>query len=408
MSYAVCRVQKIKGASAVAGLEIHNKRERDKSHSNPDIDRSRSDDNYSLIDRQQGKSYNVLADERIVQGYTGKKAIRKDAVKVCEVLFTSDNDFFQGKSPYEQRQYFQDCHDWACKRFGESNIIASTVHMDETTPHLHVDFVPLTNDGRLSAKSVLGGRVDLQLMQDDFFVKVGKPWGLERGERADLDDPNAPKPRKHQETTDFKRSKVKELEMSIQSLEREKTTIENELEDFRNKSKDVKTGKDIMLDERRKIEDLAIELDEYLKSPVKMPFHKKDIESIFKTMKRILLKAHNRQEKASSTAFTVIEERDKAINANKSLAKVVNQVPILEKTIESLKKKIGELTRKVKDYEDFHEKAGLFLEEKGLKSECNEFVCALREQEKLAIELEKELQRQSDSHFDKPNRGFSR
>ena len=93
MSFGICRVQKIKGAAGVVGLQLHNRREREHSNSNPDIDRSRSGLNYSLID-EQSINYNRLIDERLKQAYKGKKAIRKDAVKMCEMLFTSDGDFF--------------------------------------------------------------------------------------------------------------------------------------------------------------------------------------------------------------------------------------------------------------------------------------------------------------------------
>ena len=93
MSFGVCRVEKVKGAAAVAGLQLHNNRERQHSNTNPDIDRSRSGLNYSLIE-QSTHSYNKLIEGRLQQGYKGKKAIRKDAVRMCEMLFTSDGEFF--------------------------------------------------------------------------------------------------------------------------------------------------------------------------------------------------------------------------------------------------------------------------------------------------------------------------
>ena len=166
MSFGVCRVEKVKGAAAVAGLQLHNNRERQRSNTNPDIDRSRSGLNYSLIE-QSTHSYNKLIEGRLQQGYKGKKAIRKDAVRMCEMLFTSDGEFFARLSEQEQRQFFIDCFEFAAQRYGRENIIAATVHLDEATPHLHLDFVPLTQDGRLSAKEVLGGRKEMQQLQDD-------------------------------------------------------------------------------------------------------------------------------------------------------------------------------------------------------------------------------------------------
>ena len=143
MSFAICRIAKMQGAANVAGLQIHNRREREHSNSNPDIDFSRTGENYSLVETR-GKSFNVLADERIKQGYTGTKAIRKDAVRVVTSLFTSDNAFFEGRPIEQQRKFFEDCLKWTQERFGAENIISAIVHMDEETPHLHVEFVPLT------------------------------------------------------------------------------------------------------------------------------------------------------------------------------------------------------------------------------------------------------------------------
>ena len=218
MSFGVCRVEKIKGAAAVAGLQLHNNRERQHSNTNPDIDRSRSKFNYSLIE-QSSHNYNKLIDERLQQGYKGKKAIRKDAVKMCEMLFTSDGDFFSCLSEQEQRQFFIDCFEFASQRYGRENIIAATVHLDEATPHLHLDFVPLTPDGRLSAKEILGNRPQLQQLQDDFFSAVSSKYGLERGQRADIE--NRERPRKHLETAEFKeklaRDRTKQAEQTEQA-----------------------------------------------------------------------------------------------------------------------------------------------------------------------------------------------
>ena len=232
MSFGICRVQKIKGAAGVVGLQLHNRREREHSNSNPDIDRSRSALNYSLID------------ERLKQAYKGKKAIRKDAVRMCEMLFTSDGEFFSRISEQEQRQFFLDCFEFAAQRYGRENIIAATVHLDEATPHLHLDFVPLTPDGRLSAKEVFGNRPQLQQLQDDFFSAVSSKYGLERGQRADIE--NKERPRKHLETADYKEKIAKErtqraeqviqsANQRIQEVKQEQRAAEQHLQDLKGK-----------------------------------------------------------------------------------------------------------------------------------------------------------------------------
>lgn len=205
MSFAICRIQKIGGAKDIVGIEIHNQRKREHSNSNPDIDHSRSELNVQLA--APNGSYNATVDEIIKKHYKGKRAIRKDAVRLCEVLFTSDKDFFD-KSEDGGKAYLMACYEWALERFGKDNLVAATVHMDEETPHMHFDFVPMTEDGRLSAKAVMGGRVDLQRLQDDFYEQVGKRFGMDRGERTDIE--GGEKGRTHQDTADYKRKKHQE------------------------------------------------------------------------------------------------------------------------------------------------------------------------------------------------------
>lgn len=242
MSIGICRVQKIGAPKDIAGIQIHNRREREHSNTNPDIDRTRSAQNYTMSvmtsdyfkdglafqthDGIQGseKPYNALIDERIKQGYTGKKAVRKDAVRCCEVLFTASGDFFE-QHPEQTKKFFRACLAFAAKRFGVDNIIAATVHMDEDTPHMHLDFVPLTADGRLSAKSVLGGRKEMQQLQDDFFEQVGKQFGLERGNRADLADPDAEQPRKHLTTRQLKAETAAQLAEQEQQIEKQSSRL---------------------------------------------------------------------------------------------------------------------------------------------------------------------------------------
>ena len=68
---------------------------------------------------------------------------------------------------------------------GEENIISAVVHMDEKTPHLHLCFVPLTKDGRLSAKEILGNKKNMIRWQDDFYACMAERWPeLERGAPA--------------------------------------------------------------------------------------------------------------------------------------------------------------------------------------------------------------------------------
>lgn len=176
MSFGIARVQKMK-AGAVAGIRIHDEREKEVSHTNPDIDREKSGENYTL---QTSENWNQDIRNRIAK-LNLPKAPRKDAVVMCQVLITSDRQFFDKLTPEQEKQFFQDAFKFIQAKYGAENTIAATVHKDEKTPHMHVNFVPVTADGRLSAKSLLT-RETLRSLQDDFYQHVGRKWGLERGE----------------------------------------------------------------------------------------------------------------------------------------------------------------------------------------------------------------------------------
>lgn len=223
MSVGICRAQKVSGASGGVGAYIHNERIKEHSNSNPDIDFKRSSENYHVGEYDNALTYNQRTEKRLAEGYKGKKAVRKDAVKLVEVLFTSDKAFFESQ-PDNGRAYFKDCLTWASERFGEDNIIADVVHLDEATPHMHLDFVPLTEDGRLSAKEVLGDKKKLQELQDDFYEKVSKKYGLDRGQRADLDAGESGR-----KNLSVQEMKLKTLQEDIKNLSKHRSKVKKDL-----------------------------------------------------------------------------------------------------------------------------------------------------------------------------------
>lgn len=229
MSFGICRVDKVKTASGIAGIQIHDRQRTKSQQYKPGIDFSRSSCNYSFVDVDFDKydSYNDYINQQIKARYTGSKAIRKDAVKMIDVIFTSDSDFFADKTPEQIRTYFHTCLDFARRRWGVENIVSAIVHLDEKTPHLHLNFIPLTKDGRLSAKDILGGKKELQQLQDDFYTEIAKQFGLERGLRADLNNPNDI-PKKHKTVTEYKREKqAEELEQRVETAQKQAEHIEN-------------------------------------------------------------------------------------------------------------------------------------------------------------------------------------
>lgn len=108
---------------------------------------------------------------------------RSNSVLALDTLYTASSEFFQGKTNEENDTFFRDCLKFHERHFG--HIISAVIHYDETTPHLHVISVPLTQDGRLSARDVIGNKAKMNKAQDEFFEQVGKGYGLERGIHMD-------------------------------------------------------------------------------------------------------------------------------------------------------------------------------------------------------------------------------
>lgn len=108
---------------------------------------------------------------------------RSNSVLALDTIYTASPEFFQERTNAENDKFFQDCLKFHNEHFG--HIISAVVHYDETTPHLHIISVPLTKDGRLSARDVIGNKAKMSKTQDAFFEQVGRGYGLERGIHMD-------------------------------------------------------------------------------------------------------------------------------------------------------------------------------------------------------------------------------
>ena len=164
----------------IVGIERENERDENyKSTKNPQIDKSRTHLNYHTLPYE--KKYLSFIDERIKE-LAPKRKIKDDAVLITSFILGSDKEFFDGISPEVQKQFFDDCTEFFAERHGKENVVSAVVHLDESTPHLHFNLMPVT-DGRLCAKELFD-RTALRNLQTDFYEAVGKKYGLERGKEG--------------------------------------------------------------------------------------------------------------------------------------------------------------------------------------------------------------------------------
>lgn len=175
VGFAVVHMMKIK-SGAVGGIQSHNNREHEPK-TNPDVDMLRSHENYDLVPCD---NYRRAIKEKMSDLVETGRAVRKDAVVVCNFIVTSDSDTMEALGADRQRAFFEDAVKWFSDRYGADRVLNATVHMDENTPHLHIGVMPITQDGRLSAKSIFT-KTEMKAIQTEFVRDVGARYGLERG-----------------------------------------------------------------------------------------------------------------------------------------------------------------------------------------------------------------------------------
>lgn len=148
---------------------------------------------------------------------------RSNSVVALDAIYTASGDFFKDKSTEECNQYFRDCLQFHQRKFG--HVVSAVIHYDETTPHLHILSVPLTQDGRLSAREIIGNRANLSRMQTEFFEQVGKGYGLERGVQMDGQE---------------KKKRITAQEWKLRQVKQEKAREEEELEAIKHSKKSAR------------------------------------------------------------------------------------------------------------------------------------------------------------------------
>ena len=187
MSYAIVRNEKLTRAKA-QGICVHNDR-RSRNHTNKDIDPERTHLNYYLKKNQLNyvKEFDKLKEKNDLKG-----VVRSNSIIMCEMVFTSDKEFFDKIGEEETKRYFEECYKFACnyKNLGEQNIVSSVVHYDESVPHMHLIYIPIVhtkdkeeNDiDKVCSRDFWRARDSYRQLQNDFHKYItSKGFELDRG-----------------------------------------------------------------------------------------------------------------------------------------------------------------------------------------------------------------------------------
>ena len=223
MSYAIVRNEKLTRAE-VNGKGTHNDRKA-KNHTNKDIDPTKTHLNYYIKKNEltYTKEFDKYLKENNVQGH-----LRSNSIIMCQMIFTSDQAFFDKIGEKETKRYFDECYKFICgyKNLGERNIISAVVHLDEGAPHMHLMFVPVVhtkdkdgnNINKIFARDFWKGRDSYRKLQDAYFNHVkSKGFDLERGMFVEDTDRKHYTVEEYKKITNYENTKkiLKEIKLAI-------------------------------------------------------------------------------------------------------------------------------------------------------------------------------------------------
>lgn len=159
-------------AAALGGMLAHYARtpELERGYRRDNIDPARTRLNYNLAPAHPSGQVDFINDRIASLGL--KRKVRKDAIRMCDCVLTMPKSL----DPSRSREFFEDAYAFLANRYGAENVVSAYVHMDESMPHMHFAWVPVTEDGRLSAKDVVT-RSSLRTLHSDLQETLQKAMG---------------------------------------------------------------------------------------------------------------------------------------------------------------------------------------------------------------------------------------
>ena len=309
MSTLVLHMSKFK-KDAIRGIQSHNRRERE-SHSNPDIDYSRSVGNYDL--HESASDNYAQAIQNRIDDLLMVKAVRKDAVHMCGLIVSSDKSFFTCMGKEETRRFFAEAAAYLTDFVGKENVISAMVHMDEKTPHMHFLHVPVTQDGRLSANSIYS-RASLKKLQTELPSYLqSRGFEIQRGVEQ---KPGSAK--KHLDTREFKQQQE-----SLAGLRRESDAVAREALQLIGEMIERRKQEEVLQERLQSMEQQAREAEAILSDMPELP------QASLLNYKFVLKQAQTimtQQQKSLAEKTMIAAARDKLQAENKTLEKRLQEL----------------------------------------------------------------------------------
>lgn len=134
----------------------------------------------------------------------------------------ADNSHIQRKADIER--WAKDVYSFVSGRYGEQNIAAFIVHLDEINPHVHCTLLPI-KDGRFAYKEIFAGKdkfeysARMKQLHSDFFSEVNTRWGMSRG--TSISETGA----RHRSTEEYRRMLSEECTSIEENIKRHQQVL---------------------------------------------------------------------------------------------------------------------------------------------------------------------------------------
>ena len=115
------------------------------------------------------------------------ETMRKLAFGNQDVKYEKDADNSHVTRCKDIETWAVDMYNFIAKKYGEENIAAFVVHLDESNPHCHCTLLPITKTNKLSWVEVFSGKDKYEFGRrlrqlHDELAEVNDKWGLKRGD----------------------------------------------------------------------------------------------------------------------------------------------------------------------------------------------------------------------------------
>ena len=235
----------------------------------------------------------------------------------------------------EIERWAKDIYGFVCREFGEENIASFIVHLDETGPHAHCVFVPLTADGRLCSKEVIGGKNKIEAQQHmrdlhTRLAEVNRKYGLDRGN--DIQVTGA----RHRSTAEYNRDLHRE-NAKLETLISDKSGQLSQLEDQIKKAETRVKGLTTMI---ANLERQETELNDEIAQL------EADIENGAGDVSELLCRIAELQAELDSTGKKLADKRNKLKLADRQLADLQDELDALSEKRDNAQKNFHEFTEK--------------------------------------------------------------